>query len=170
MTHRKEIAMRKILAAVLAALLVVPAVASAGVTRSPRPSYVMISFSGTIAASGARLGFTVWPHDFRARLVDVVVHQYSAGTSGTSWSALARKADGASFANLSTASTLTLAAGAYAEVDAQGDLAVPAGCTAPGIVAGLEVSKGTYIDVTTTEVGSYSPHASASVVLVFAPL
>jgi hypothetical protein len=162
-------------AVVLGVVLLSPARAPAGPSRSRwTPStarYVVIPFAGNVAASGSRLGFTVWPHDSRARLVDVIVHQYTAGTIGTSWSAQVRRADGASFANmLSTASVLTLASGAYAETDAQGDIALPAGCTRPVIDSSVEVSKGSYIDVITNETGSYTVHASGSVILVFEPI
>lgn len=112
----------------------------------------------------------VWPYG-RARLVDIVIHQQGAGTVGTSWSVQVRKILGTYTTMLSTTSTALQSSGATAAtvIDAKGDMALPVGWTRPVIKTdGSEiVAKGDYLDVLTTESGSYSVHPTAMVCIVF---
>jgi hypothetical protein len=159
--------MRKMMLSLL--LLAVPSLALPGVTRDRAlaPIYWVSPFF-TVANASTPARF-VYPHVAGARLVDATVYQVSAGTTGTSWTLNVRNAAGASV--LTTTATITQAAGASVAVDAKAQIAAVAGCTRPVIKTdGTEViTKGGFLDIYTTESGSYSPHPVGVVVLVFQP-
>jgi hypothetical protein len=126
------------------------------------PPQITVAHNSTLAS-------LVYPFAAGARLVDVIVYQWTAGVGGTSWTATVRNSAGTAL--LSTLSVLTLAAGAAIGVDAKAEMSLPAGCTRPVLKTDttVDVSKGSYIDILTSETGSYSTHASARFVLVFEP-
>jgi hypothetical protein len=145
-----------------------PVTASAGVQRvkTQRVYWVSPGFNVANAAVGARY---VYPLTGGGRLVDVIVYQVSAGSVGTSWSVDVRNAAGTSV--LSAVSVATQASGASQVTDALGNVALPSGWTRPAIKTDTtpNVTKGGFLDVYLTEVGSYSSHPVAMVVLVFQP-
>jgi hypothetical protein len=160
--------MRKTMLSLL--LLAAPSLAlPAGVTRDrPLAPIYWVSPFFTVANASTPARF-VYPHVAGARLVDAIVYQVSAGTTGTSWTLNVRNAAGASV--LTTTATITQAAGASIVVDAKAQIAAVAGCTRPVIKTdGTEaITKGGFLDIYTTESGSYSPHPVGVVVLVFQP-
>lgn len=134
-------------------------------TKTPARYYVY-THPQLLAANGSAVASTVYPFA-RARLVDVIVYQAGAGVGGTSVTVNVR--DNAGTSLLATNATITLAAGNHVGVDAKAEMALPAGCTRPVVKTdgGEVVTKGTYVDIYTTEVGAYSTHPSLRVVLVF---
>lgn len=169
--------MKKILVAILAAL---PLLASAGAVRrgvvstssisaaSPARYVVWTSHRVLTAASGSIASYA-YPFAGGARLVDAIFVQYTPGAGGTSWDGDIRKSDGTSL--LTTKCTGTLASGSYKRTDAKGDLALQPGWTRPVLKtdATVDVAKGDYLELHTTETGTYSTHATILVILVFEP-
>lgn len=166
--------MRRLL--LLAALL--PAVALANVKRSA------VTTQGISPASAARY-FTVAPTStyttvvngavgnlyvpHAARLVDVILYQAAAGTTGTSYT-IDVTSGGTSM--LTTLPVITRASGVDILTDAKGALSLPGGWTRPVIKtdATAVVTKGARLVVNSVETGGYGTHASVMVILVFEPL
>jgi hypothetical protein len=159
--------MRKMMLSLL--LLAAPSLALPGVTRSRPPARIYHVAPSFTVANGSTPVRYVYPHAAGARLVDVIVYQVVAGTVGTSWTVLLRNAAGT--AVTATSGVITVAAGAHVALDAAGNLPDVAGCTRPALKtdATVDIAKGGFIDVYTTETGSYTVHPIAVVVLVFEP-
>jgi hypothetical protein len=109
-----------------------------------------------MTASAATKGFVIAPCD--GELVDVIMSQPIPGANGTSIAATLTKRT-ANVAMLATEPVLTVAAAAYAAVDARKKIAAISGCTRPVITAtkaNRRVKKGDQVEITITPTGTYS--------------
>jgi hypothetical protein len=145
-------------------------VTTSKISRASPAHYVVLSSLSSAVAAGVAVVRVVYPHAAPARLVDVIMYQLTAGVGGTSWTCDIQNSASASL--LSTVGVATLASGAAKVTDANGSLSLPSGWTRPVIKTdGSEVvTEGTYLQVFTTETGSYSTHVTAVFALVFEPL
>jgi hypothetical protein len=144
-------------------------VSTSRISRASPARYVFletVQFATTASGNVSRL---IYPYGSPARLVDVIVYQVAAGTGGTSYTVDVKNSAGTSL--LATLSVSTLASGPHKSVDAKGELALPSGWTRPALKTDstVDVIKGQVFDVTTVETGTYSPHATTIVALVFEP-
>jgi hypothetical protein len=139
------------------------------ISRSTAARYVFWVPPWFTVANGSTPARFVYPYAAGARLVDVLVYQVAAGTVGTSWTLNVRNAAGTSL--LTTTATLTLASGANQTTDAKGAVALPSGWTRPVLKtdATVDIAKGGFLDIYTTETGAYTVHPTGVVVLVFEP-
>lgn len=163
---------------ILLALALIPSLALANVQRdivttakispSSPARYVFWQSWCTAAANGTTCHAS-YPYPGGARVVDLIVYQHAAGAGGTSFTVDVK--NGAT-SLLSTLPVVTFASGADKVTDARGNLALPAGWTRPVLKTDstITVAQGTKLSIATVETGTYSPHPSFLVTLVFEPL
>lgn len=170
--------MRKTLAAIVLSLLALSAraqgvqsslISTGRISPSSPARYVYLATASVTATATGTVVKLVYPYSAPGRLVDVIHYQNGAGTGGTSYT-LDVKVGATSL--LSTLGVVTLASGADKITDAKAEVALPAGWTRPVIKSTSEavVMKGAVILINTTETGTYSPHPTFMVELVFEPL
>lgn len=140
------------------------------ISRASPARYVTLSTREVAGQNGAIVAYAFYGAPASARLVDVVIYQLAAGTTGTSIAVDVRTSAGTSM--LTAAGVMTLAAGANQKTDARGDIALPSGWTRPAVKtdATALVTEGSVIQVYTTETGVYGSHPTILVALIFEPI
>lgn len=153
------------------AALVTPyvSVTTPHISPSTASRYVYFTVTSQTSNGSSISPYFVYPSGCGGRLVDIVIQQRTAGTTGTSWTLDLRNKDATSL--FVTAATGTQASGNYQSVDAKGEVDLPSGWTRPVIKTDSTVSitKGTSLYLYVTESGSYGTHPTLIVTLVFDP-
>jgi hypothetical protein len=138
------------------------------------------ALTGTLA--GVMLG--AWPYSSKVpfgqgtvlpgtsgKIVDVLLHQSTVGTAGTSWTANVKKNGTTIFA---TNGVLALASGANVAVDSRGEISLPTGATRPVLtstLANLLLKKGDVLSWDLTVSGTYTGTAPfIGIVVVIDPV
>lgn len=160
--------MRHMLAAVL---LFVAGPAFANVARNAPKApakYVVVEAQNLATVANGVIARLAVPST--GRFVDAIVHQAVQGVGGTSYTIDIKDSGGTSL--FATLPVQTLASGTNKFTDVKGEIALPSGWTR-GVLAAAAmtpVTKGDRLNVSTVETGTYSTHATISVLLIFEAL